>query len=62
MGIYLLIFMGGTPIGSPLIGWLTEQIGIRATITGCGLVVALAGATILVIRRRARAVQHADLV
>ena len=62
MGIYLLIFMGGTPIGSPLIGWLTEQIGIRATITGCGLVVALAGATILVIRRRARAVNHADLV
>jgi len=40
MGIYLLIFMGGTPLGSPLIGWLAEVIGIRNTIFACGLVVA----------------------
>ena len=36
MGIYLFIFMGGTPVGSPLIGVLSEIIGIRATIAGCG--------------------------
>ncbi len=41
MGIYLLIFMGGTPIGSPLIGWVADQIGIRYTIFGCGLIVAI---------------------
>ena len=41
MGIYLLIFMGGTPIGSPLIGWVADQIGIRNTIFACGLIVAL---------------------
>ena len=38
MGIYLMIFMGGTPIGSPLIGWLVEVIGVRQTIALCGLI------------------------
>ena len=42
MGIYLMIFMGGTPIGSPLIGFLAGQFGIRATIMFCGVVVLLA--------------------
>lgn len=37
-GIYLLIFMGGTPFGSPLIGWLVEIIGVRQTIALCGLI------------------------
>jgi MFS family permease len=35
-GVYLLIFMGGTPFGSPLIGTTTELIGIRPTIAVCG--------------------------
>ncbi|MEY3636121.1 MAG: hypothetical protein RL147_550 [Actinomycetota bacterium] len=38
MGLYLLIFMGGTPFGSPLIGIMTEVIGIRPTIAICGLI------------------------
>jgi MFS family permease len=38
MGLYLLIFMGGTPFGSPLIGITTELIGIRPTITICGAI------------------------
>jgi len=37
-GIYLLIFMGGTPFGSPLIGWSVEAIGVRETIALCGLI------------------------
>ena len=36
MGIYLLIFMGGTPFGSLLIGYLTETVGVRETIALCG--------------------------
>jgi MFS family permease len=36
MGIYLLIFMGGTPFGSPLIGASADLIGIRPTIAICG--------------------------
>jgi len=38
MGIYLLIFMGGTPVGSPLIGVMSELIGVRQTIAGCGAI------------------------
>ena len=49
MGVYLLIFMGGTPIGSPLIGFLAGEIGIRATIAVCGTLTALAAATLLVV-------------
>jgi MFS family permease len=37
-GIYLLIFMGGTSFGSPLIGWLVDVIGVRQTIALCGLI------------------------
>ena len=36
MGLYLLIFMGGTPFGSPLIGATTDLVGIRPTIVICG--------------------------
>ena len=36
MGIYLLVFMGGTPLGSMLIGYLTEAFGTRETIALCG--------------------------
>ena len=48
MGIYLLIFMGGTPIGAPLIGYTASLIGIRATIVICGALVLGAA---LVLRR-----------
>lgn len=36
MGIYMLIFLGGTPFGSLLIGHLTETIGVRETVAACG--------------------------
>lgn len=49
MGIYLLIFMGGTPFGSLLIGYLTELLGVRETITICGLVSLTASLTIWVV-------------
>lgn len=48
MGIYLMIFMGGTPIGSPLIGFVAAAIGIRPTIVLCGLILLAAA---LIIRR-----------
>jgi MFS family permease len=46
MGIYLLIFMGGTPVGSPLIGIMAEVIGIRLTIASCGAISLIATAFI----------------
>jgi predicted MFS family arabinose efflux permease len=46
MGIYLLIFMGGTPFGSLLIGYLTEAIGVRQTVAFCGGISLVAALTI----------------
>lgn len=53
MGIYLMIFMGGTPIGSPLIGFVADAVGIRLTIVLCGLVLLVAA---LVIRAKFKTV------
>lgn len=36
--LYLMIFMGGTPIGSPFIGWLGDVAGARWTLIGGGLI------------------------
>ena len=32
MALYMAIFMGGTPVGAPLIGWIGERWGPRWTI------------------------------
>ncbi len=37
MGIYQMVFLGGTPLTSPLIGWSAEHFGIRHTIAACAL-------------------------
>jgi MFS family permease len=42
MGLYILVFTGGTPIGGPLVGWITEHAGPRIGMGVCGLVPALA--------------------
>lgn len=36
MALYAVVFLGSTPIGSPITGWLAETVGIRGTfyITG----------------------------
>ena len=51
MGIYLMVFMGGTPFGSPLIGWLCTQIGVRESIALCGVITALAPLTVFIVMR-----------
>jgi MFS family permease len=41
MGIYLLVFLGGAPLGSPLTGWVAEQFGTRMSlIAGAAISVA----------------------
>jgi MFS family permease len=54
MGIYLLIFMGGTPLGSPLIGFMADLIGIRYTIFACGLLVVTGALVSLMLLRSAK--------
>ncbi len=60
MGIYLLIFLGGTPFGSLLIGWMTETIGVRQTVAACGGISLAAALTIWIIYRD-RVEEPADL-
>jgi MFS family permease len=52
MGLYMLAFIGGTPIGAPLIGALTSHFGARAGMAVCGVVPALAAALVAIARRR----------
>lgn len=41
MALYLMIFMGGTPLGAPVVGWVGETFGARWTLVGGGLVTLL---------------------
>jgi predicted MFS family arabinose efflux permease len=50
----LMVFMGGSPFGSPLIGWLSTQIGVRETLTFCGAVTLFAALSVYGIASRAR--------
>jgi MFS family permease len=49
MGVYMLVFIGGTPIGSMSLGWVAENIGVRVAIFGCGVIVAAVAAMTLLV-------------
>jgi MFS family permease len=54
MALYMAIFMGGTPIGAPLVGWVANTAGPRwsmAVAAGAGLLAALIG-LVWIIRAR----------
>ena len=36
MALYIMVLMGGTPIGAPILGWLGETLGPRWTLIGGG--------------------------
>jgi MFS family permease len=42
MGVYLLVLVGGTPLGGPLVGLITAHVGNRFGMLACGLAPALA--------------------
>lgn len=42
MGIYMLVFLGGNPVGAPLAGWMAEQFGGRSPYYAGGVVSVLA--------------------
>jgi MFS family permease len=54
MALYMAIFMGGTPIGAPIIGWVGGAFGPRWTILAGGLVSLVTAVTALayVVRTR----------
>jgi MFS family permease len=44
MGLYMLVFIGGTPIGAPIIGAVTSHFGARTGMLVCGVIPAVAAA------------------
>jgi MFS family permease len=36
MALYMMIFMGGTPLGAPVVGWVGQTFGARWTLIGGG--------------------------
>lgn len=58
MGVYMLVFTGGTPIGGPLIGWITEHYGARAGFFIGGLVAAAAAVVVALVLLRIRRTEH----
>jgi len=44
MALYSIVFLGSTPIGAPLVGWLAEAAGPRAGLVAGGLAALLAAA------------------
>jgi MFS family permease len=54
MALYLMCFLGGTPIGAPIVGWVASTVGPRWGMIGGGLVcMAMAvGMALYLVRRR----------
>jgi predicted MFS family arabinose efflux permease len=43
MALYAIVFLGSTPIGAPLAGWLAEAIDPRAALVVAGVAAIAAG-------------------
>ena len=54
MALYLMCFLGGTPVGAPIVGWVANTVGPRWGMIGGGLVcMAMAvGMALYLVRRR----------
>jgi MFS family permease len=46
MGLYMLVFLGGTPLGAPLAGWLAAAYGARASMVVGGVISAVAAVAV----------------
>ncbi len=62
MALYMMIFMGGTPLGAPIIGWVGETFGARWTLVLGGVltIAGVAAASLLYLRAHRRAEERAE--
>ncbi|MCF3132857.1 MFS transporter [Streptomyces olivochromogenes] len=52
MSLFMMVFMGGTPLGAPLVGWITDTYGPRVGFAlGGGIAAAAAGTIGLILAR-----------
>ncbi len=54
MALYMMIFMGGTPIGAPIVGWVGQTFGARWTLIGGGGVTILGTLLAVLVFSRAK--------
>jgi MFS family permease len=52
MALYSILFLGSTPIGGPLSGWLAEQAGTRWSLMMGAVAAVISGAVVLAALRR----------
>jgi MFS family permease len=62
MALYMMIFIGGTPLGAPFIGWIGEVAGARWTLLVGGIVtfVGVSVASLVYLRHHRRLVEAAE--
>lgn len=53
MSLFMMVFVGGTPVGGPLVGWVTDTYGPRVGFAAGGLVSAAAAVVVGLILVRA---------
>ncbi|MFG2023388.1 MFS transporter [Streptomyces sp. NPDC048825] len=52
MSLFMMVFVGGTPLGAPIVGWITDTFGARVGFAFGGLISLLAAATVGLILAR----------
>ena len=60
MALYGMVFLGSTPIGAPIAGWLGQLLGPRMEFAVMGVVALGVGAIVLLLRRRAAAIAELE--
>ena len=61
MALYGMVFLGSTPFGAPIAGWLGQRFGPRAEFVVMGLLAIAVGAAVLGLRRRAATVAELEV-
>jgi MFS family permease len=46
MALYMMVFLGGTPLGAPIAGWVTDAYGPRIGFVAGGVVSTVAAVTV----------------
>ncbi|MER7839329.1 MFS transporter [Streptomyces sp. NPDC096040] len=46
MALYMMVFLGGSPVGAPIAGWITDAYGVRAGLAVGGAIAAAAAVVI----------------
>ncbi len=64
IALYMMIFIGGTPLGAPAIGWVGEAFGARWTLIAGGLltVIGVAASALLYLRTQRRTIAEVEAV